>query len=106
MVESCLVGEYSNHLNTGLVWFLNGRFVSGSQMARYSHGGQKSGLKKLVYGPKCPVFKWSAKSRHFNISIPDSHAVLYFDESGIQVIGIQLVTVQNVLPALLHSNVY
>ena len=68
---------YSNHLNTGLVWYSNGRFVSGCQMVRYSNGGQKTGLKKPVaqdnglvtpdYGPQCLVFKWSAKSRDFTI---------------------------------------
>ena len=43
--------EYSIHLNTGLVGYLNGRFVSGCQMVRYSNGGLKTGLKKPVYGP-------------------------------------------------------
>ena len=37
---------YSYHLNTGLVWYSNGRFVSGCQMVRYSNGGLKTGLKK------------------------------------------------------------
>ena len=44
---------YSNHLNIGLVWYSNGRFVSGSQMVRYSNVGLKTRLKKPVYGPKC-----------------------------------------------------
>ena len=30
-------------------------------------GGLKTGLKQPVYGPKCTVFKWSAKSRDFTI---------------------------------------
>ena len=30
--------EYSNHLNTGLVLFLNGPNVSGSQMVRFLNG--------------------------------------------------------------------
>ena len=30
--------EYSNHLNTGLAWYSNGRFVSGCQMAWYLNG--------------------------------------------------------------------
>ena len=29
--------EYSNHLNTGLVWYLNGRYVFGCQMVLYSN---------------------------------------------------------------------
>ena len=53
----------SNHLKTGLVWYSNGRFVNGCQMVWYSNGGLKTGLKKPVYGSKCPVFEWSAKSR-------------------------------------------
>ena len=31
-------------------------------MVRYLNGGQKTGLKKLVHGPKCQVLEWSAKS--------------------------------------------
>ena len=54
---------YSNHLNTELVWYLNSRFVSGCQMVRYLNGGLKTVLKKSAYGPKFPVFEWSAKSR-------------------------------------------
>ena len=30
--------KYSNHLNTGLVWDLNGQKLSGLQMVRYSNG--------------------------------------------------------------------
>ena len=62
-----LTKYHSNHLNTGLVWYLNGRFVSGCQMVRYSNGGLKTRLKKPVYGPKCPVFEWFAKSCDFTI---------------------------------------
>ena len=58
---------YSNQLNTGLVWYSNGRLVTGYQMVRYSNGGLKTKLKKPVYGPKCPVFEWSAKSSEFTI---------------------------------------
>ena len=46
--------KYSNHLNTGLVRYLNGRFVSGCQMVRYTNGGLKTGLKKA-----CLWFKMS-----------------------------------------------
>ena len=38
--------EYSSHLNTGLVWYSNGRFVAGCRMVRYSNCGLKPGLKK------------------------------------------------------------
>ena len=55
------------HLKTGLVWYSNGRFVSGCQMVGYSNGGLKTRLKKPIYGPKCPVFKWPAKSSDFTI---------------------------------------
>ena len=37
---------YSNHLNNGLVWYLNSRYVFGCQMVQYSNGGLKTGLKK------------------------------------------------------------
>ena len=30
--------KYSNHLNTGLVWYSNGRKLSGLQMVWYSNG--------------------------------------------------------------------
>ena len=48
---------YTNHLNTGLGWYWNGRFVSGCEMVQYSNDGLKTGLKKPVYGPKCLVVK-------------------------------------------------
>ena len=32
-------------MNTGLVWYSNGRFVSGFQMVRYSKGFLKTQLK-------------------------------------------------------------
>ena len=58
---------YSYHLNTRLVQYSNGRFLLGSQIVPYSNGGLKTRLKKLVYGLKCLVFKWSAKSPEFSI---------------------------------------
>ena len=39
-------------------------------------------------------FEWSAKSSDFTIWIPDTHAVRYSDESGIQIFCIQMVTVE------------
>ena len=33
----------------------------------YLNGGLKTGLKKPVYSPKCPLFEWSAKSRDITI---------------------------------------
>ena len=53
--------EYGNHLNIGLGWYSNGRFLSGCQMIEYFNSGLKTGLKKPVNGPKCLVFEWSAK---------------------------------------------
>ena len=49
--------QYSNHLNTRLFWYSNGRFVPGCQMVWYSNGGLITGLKKSVCGPKCPVYQ-------------------------------------------------
>ena len=43
--------DYSNHLNTGLVWNLNSRFVSYCQMVQYLNGGLKTSMKKPVYVP-------------------------------------------------------
>ena len=44
------VVQYSNHLNTGLVWYSNGRFVSGCQMVWYSSVVLKTGLEvKWLY---------------------------------------------------------
>ena len=40
------------HLNTELVWYSNGRFVSGCQMVRYSNGGLKTGLQKACLWSK------------------------------------------------------
>ena len=62
-------------------------------MVEYSNGGLKTGLKKPVYGSKCQIFKWSAKSCDFTIWIPDTHIVWYSEEYGIQVFDIQMVTV-------------
>ena len=43
---------YSNHLNTGLVWYSKGRFVSGCQMVWYPNGGPKIKLKKACLWSK------------------------------------------------------
>ena len=64
--------KFSNHLNTGLVWSSNCRFVSSCHMVQDLIGGLKTGLKKPVYCPKCPVFKWSARSPDFTIWILDN----------------------------------
>ena len=79
--------DYSNHPNTRLVEFSNDRFVPSCQV--YS----KPKWKKPVYGPKCPIFKWSAMSPDFTIWIPDTQSIWYSDESGIWVSSIQMVTV-------------
>ena len=57
-------------------------------------GGLKTRLKKPINGPKCLVFQWSAKSCDFTIRKQDTLTVQYSDESGIQVFGIQIVTVR------------
>ena len=43
---------YNSHLNTGLVWYANCRFVSGCQKVRYCNGGLKNGLKKACLWSK------------------------------------------------------
>ena len=80
--------HYSNHLNTGLVWYLNGRFVSSCQTVWYLNGGLKTRLEKPAYGPKCPVFEWFAKSHDFTILILDTQTVRYSDKSGIQMVTV------------------
>ena len=44
--------RYSNHLKTELVWYSNGRFVSGCQRVLYWNGGLKTGLKKACLRSK------------------------------------------------------
>ena len=44
--------HYSNLLNTGLVWYSNGIFVSGCKMGRYLTSGLKTGLKKACLWSK------------------------------------------------------
>ena len=43
--------DYTNHLNTGLVWYSNG-IVSGCQKVQYSNGGLKTGLEKACLWSK------------------------------------------------------
>ena len=64
----CPPQYYSNHLNTGQVWYLNDRIVSGCQMVRYLNGGLKTGLKKILLMVKMSSFELFAKSRdnHLN----------------------------------------
>ena len=50
--------EYSNHLNTGLVWYSNGRFVSGCQMVSENWTGENLFLVQNVWysdGPPTTV---------------------------------------------------
>ena len=69
--------HYSNHLNTRIVWYWNGSFVSGCQMVRYSNGGVKIGLKKPVYRTKYLLFKWSTKWPNFTSWIPDTRCLVF-----------------------------
>ena len=62
-------------------------------MVLYSNGGLKTGLKKPVYGPKCPAFKWFVKSRDYHLNTKHLYSPVS-DESGIQVFSIQMVTVK------------
>ena len=62
--------KYSNHLNTGLVWYSNGRFVSGFQIVWYSNGGLKTGPKMYILWSKMSGFQmvclvtWQVPSEH------------------------------------------
>ena len=84
--------EYSNRLNTGLVWYLNGRSVPHCQMVRYSNGGLKTGLKKACLWSKMSGLQMVRQVRDFTIGILDTHIVWYSDDSCILVFGIQMVT--------------
>ena len=77
-----IYNEYINYLNTGLVWYSNGRFVSDCQMVRHLNGGLKTGLKKACLWPKIS-------------GIQMVRQVLY--EFSIQVFGIQMDTVDSLV---------
>ena len=101
---------YSNHLDTGLVWDLDGRFVSGCQMVRH---------QMVVWKPVWKSLFMVQNVRYTN-GLP-SHMILPFEYrtpilSGIQVFGIQMVTVVEFvdkrvnwmfvicIPCVTHSN--
>ena len=71
---------YSNHLNTGLVRYLNGRFVSGCQMVRHKNGGLKTGMKKILFMVQNVQYSNS----------PPSHVTLPFEYRTHILSGIQL----------------
>ena len=48
-------------------------------MVQYLNGGLKTELKNACHGPKCLVFKWSAKSCDFTTWKLDTHTVWYSD---------------------------
>ena len=85
------VSIYSNHLNTGLVWYSNSKVVS--PVVKWS-GIQmmigKPDWKYPVYGLQCPEFEWSCD---LTIWLPDAYTVQYSDESCIMVFNNQMVTV-------------
>ena len=56
----------SNHLNTGLVWFLNGKFVSGCQWVWYLKNALKTGLKKSLLMVQNVQYLISQPSHHLN----------------------------------------
>ena len=62
-------------------------------MIRYLNGGLKLDWKSIFYGPKCPIFEWSAKLSDFTIWIVDTQIVQYSYESGILESSIHMVTV-------------
>ena len=47
---------YSNHMNTGQDWYLNGPNLSGCKMILFSNGGLKTG-QKSVRKVKCLDFR-------------------------------------------------
>ena len=44
-----IISQCSNYLNTGLVLYLNRKFVFGCQIVRYWNDGLKTGLKKSLF---------------------------------------------------------
>ena len=54
---------YINHLNTGQVWYLNGRFVSGCQMVQHSNDGLETRLKKACLWSKMSGFQMVCQVR-------------------------------------------
>ena len=87
MAKNSLIAKWSVNWMVILNRYSNVRFVSGCQIVRCLNDGPKTGMKKKpVYGPKCQLFKWLAKS-YGTIWIQDAFSVLYSDESGIQMSG-------------------
>ena len=81
---------YSNHPNTGLVWYSNGRFVSGCQMVRYLNGGLKTGQKKILFLVQ-NVWYWNGSPSQ--VTLPFEYQTPRL--SDIQVLGIQMDTVES-----------
>ena len=62
------------------VWSSHIQMVYLCLVVRWSGIGMvvwKPDWKKPVYGQRCPIFEWSAKSRDFTIWILDTHTVQY-----------------------------
>ena len=56
--EEIFIFIYSNHLNTGQVWYLNALNGSGCQLVWFSNRGLKT-TKNVFHGKKYPVFECS-----------------------------------------------
>ena len=74
--------------NTATIWIPD---LSGIKMVGIWMGVWKPDWKSLFMAQNV-VFKWSAMSHDFAIWIPDTH-LQFLEEFGIQVLGIQMVTV-------------
>ena len=83
--------DNSNHLNTRLVRYSDGRFVSSCQTVRYSNGGLKTGLKK-----DCLRSKMSS-----HVTLPFEYRTSKL--SDIEVSSIQMVTVVRSLDFTFYS---
>ena len=51
--------DYSSHLKTRKVWYLNVPNMSGCQKVQFSNGGLKNWTKMFVLWPISPVLEWS-----------------------------------------------
>ena len=78
---------YSNHLNIGLIWYSNGRFVPGLQIVWYSNGGLKTGPKMSALWSKMSCFQivclvtWQIPSENWTFKSPVFRWIWY---SGVQ----------------------
>ena len=59
-------------------------------MVRYLNGGLQTEMEKACHGPKCPVFKWTAKSRDFTTWKLDTHSSIQMVTVFLVVVGLRI----------------